>query len=167
MLCPCYSLWIDKSLIKFSNWPHSGFIVILRFPLSSINTQILLEKWWTNPDKIRPSSEESEWLRDTLRRSGNNTGWQPLKWNPQGKRKRDRPTIHGGEEENSSRVWREEAKTWEELKSIGLNRMSWKPFVAPPPCNSKRLKNKSSLTPVVPFLPCKEPWGFLSIVLLG
>ncbi|XP_062616049.1 uncharacterized protein LOC134277754 [Saccostrea cucullata] len=87
----------------------------------TISNKSLWERTNQNPIDIDIKKRKWDWIGHTLRKPSNNTTKQALDWNPQGKRRVERPR----------QTWRRsiemEAKeagfTWTQLKRIAQNRV--------------------------------------------
>ena len=80
------------------------------------------------PIELVVKQRKWRWIGHTLRKPNTNIAKEALEWNPQGKRKRGRPTT----------TWRRSVmaearqlnKTWSELKEESKNRVRWRQVVA-------------------------------------
>ncbi|KAK3701951.1 hypothetical protein RRG08_017842 [Elysia crispata] len=80
-----------------------------------------------NASRARDPSETMGWVGHTLRKPGCSTTRRALTWNPQGKRKRGRPTN----------TWRRDLEadtrrlghTWKQLESLAGDRDAWRTLV--------------------------------------
>lgn len=80
---------LTSSIIKKLNRRHRYILHIF-----SPNRKASDNLWQsTEQEKIKVITRwrKWRWIRDTLRKPTNNTMWQALEWNPQGKRKKGRP----------------------------------------------------------------------------
>ena len=78
-----------------------------------ISTQIKRQKW--------------NWIGHTLRKGDEAIAKEALDWNPQGKRRRERPKQTWRRSAHNEAL--EEGKSWGEVKKLARNRIRWRRFV--------------------------------------
>jgi len=68
-----------------------------------------------------------KWIGHTLKKGNEITDRETLDWNPQGKRRRRRPTHTWGRTVHNEAL--QKGKSWNEIKRMAGNRTGWRYFV--------------------------------------
>ena len=101
-------------------------ILGIRWP-EKIRNEDLWQQTRQEPIEAEIKKRSWSWIGHTLRREDGSIANVPLEWNPQGKRKRGRPTQSW----RRTRMAELRAKniTWTECKKTVMNRARWKALV--------------------------------------
>ncbi|KDR17276.1 hypothetical protein L798_08842 [Zootermopsis nevadensis] len=102
------------------------FLLKIRWPENISNEKL---GRITHQTKIQQIKERKwKWLGHTLRKEDESISKQVLDWNPQGARKRGRPSITW--RRSIEKEARSQGKSLKEIKALGNNRVRWRIFIS-------------------------------------